>query len=152
MIFIIPSELEGKTLQWKVRINRRLTQLEKVKPYIANILQLEGISLSVIQDAQLIVEEILVNIIEYGNDNCNSCFIDLEIKIEDNTLTMVFQDNGKPFNPLTEILPSDLSMDDEERSQGGLGFYLVREVCDGINYDYQNGKNILITYQNITKK
>lgn len=142
---------EAQTLQWKIRINRELTELDRVKPYIGKILQEESIAVESIQDAQLIVEEILVNIIEYGDNNQHPCFIDLEIKIEDNTLTMVFQDDGKPFNPLTEILPPDLSMNDEVRSSGGLGFYLVQEICDRIDYDYHNGKNILTTYQNISK-
>ncbi|BAQ64634.1 SpoIIE family protein phosphatase [Geminocystis sp. NIES-3709] len=145
-----PFFQEINVLQWKITINKELTELDRVKPQIGYMLQKEFITVESIQDTQLIVEEILVNIINYG-DNEDPYVIDLEFEIRDKTLTIIFQDSGKPFNPLTEIDPPDLSMDDE-REEGGLGFYLVKELAQEIDYIYRNGKNILTIHQNITKK
>lgn len=142
---------EINVLQWKITINTQLTELDRVKPYIGKILQSQSFTVESIQDAQLIVEEVLVNIILYG-DNQDPYSIDLEFEIRDQTLIMVFQDIGKPFNPLTEIDTSNLSLGDDEREEGGLGFYLVQELADHIDYIYDNGKNILTIYQNITRK
>lgn len=142
---------EVKIVQWQISINSDLTELEKVKPYLSKILQAEGLTVESIEDAQLIVEEVLVNIIQYGYADRDDNRIDLQVKIDGKTLTTIFEDNGKPFNPLTEIEPPDLSMDDEERSKGGLGFYLVKELAERIDYIYTDGKNILTVSQAIER-
>ncbi|MBL1209458.1 SpoIIE family protein phosphatase [Geminocystis sp. GBBB08] len=143
---------EMNILEWTITINNELTELERVKPHLGKILRGESLTVESIEDTQLIVEEILVNIINYGGDHQSKYSIDLQIKIGDQSLILIFQDSGKPFNPLTEIEAPDLSMNDEEREQGGLGFYLVRELVDQIDYTYAQGKNILTIYKTITKK
>lgn len=146
-----PFLVEVKTVEWQITINSNLTELEKVKPYLGKILQAEGLAVESIEDAQLIVEEVLVNIIQYGYAERDYDRIDLQVKIDSKTLTMIFEDSGRPFNPLAEIENPDLSMDDEERSQGGLGFYLVKELAERIDYVYADGKNILTVCQAIAK-
>lgn len=139
-----PFPQEVKIVEQTISINSQLTELERVKPYIGEILQAEGLPVESIEDAQLIVEEVLVNIIEYGYGDRDNCDIELKIKISAEAVIMTFEDSGQPFNPLDEIEPPDLlSMDDDRRSLGGLGFYLVRELAARIDYIYAEGKNIL---------
>jgi sigma-B regulation protein RsbU (phosphoserine phosphatase) len=138
-----PFSQEVKTVEWTISIDSQLTELERVKPYIGEILQAEGLPVESIEDAQLIVEEVLVNIMQYGYENQNDGHIDLQVQISPEALKMTFEDSGKPFNPLTEIETPDLSMDDVKRSSGGLGFYLVRELADRVDYIYAESKNIL---------
>ena len=138
-------------MEWKITINSELTELVKVKQRLGEILQKRRLCVELIENAQLIVEEVLVNIIQYAyTDQCHQQ-IDLEVTINVDGLSMTFEDRGKPFNPLTEVADPDLSMDDLERSSGGLGVYLVRELADRIDYSYQDGKNILNTFQAIDK-
>ncbi|WP_245916135.1 ATP-binding SpoIIE family protein phosphatase [Merismopedia glauca] len=146
-----PFAQEVKFVEWKITIDGELTELERVKPYLGEILQEEYLTVESIEDAQLIVEEVLVNIIQHGYENQECDRIDLQVKIGSATLKMIFEDRGKPFNPLTEIDMPDLSMDDDRRSFGGLGFYLVRELADRIDYIYDDGKNILTVFQSINK-
>ena len=114
---------------------------------MGKILQDKNLNLELIEDTQLIAEEILVNIATYGYTDQP---INLQVRMSPNTLSMIFEDFGKPFNPLTEIPPVDLAMDDEEREMGGLGFYMVQELADRLDYAYQDGKNILTVTRNIS--
>lgn len=142
-----PFPKDMATMEWQITINSEITELDRVKQRLGKILQEKNLNLELIEDTQLIAEEILVNIATYGYTDQP---INLQVRMSQNTLSMIFEDFGKPFNPLTEIPPVDLAMDDEERSMGGLGFYMVRELADRLDYAYQGGKNILTVTRNIS--
>lgn len=146
-----PFSRVANIMEWNLSINSELTELEEVKQCLSKILQAASLTVEAIEDAQLIVEEVLVNIIQYGYENCTNGQIDLGIEMNSEQLIMTFKDNGKPFNPLTEITSPDLAMDDQERSLGGFGFFLVKELAQKIDYVYLNAQNILTVTLAITK-
>ena len=57
-------------------------------------------------------------------------------------VSISFQDEGKPFNPL-ECGAPDVALSARERKVGGLGIFLVRKSMDEVRYEYRDGKNIL---------
>ncbi|MBD2570472.1 SpoIIE family protein phosphatase [Anabaena lutea] len=146
-----PFSQAANVMEWNLTLNSELTELEEVKQSLGKILQAASLTVELIEDAQLIVEEVLVNIIEYGYENRSDGCIDLRIEMNDQQLTMTFKDSGKPFNPLTEIASPDMMMDDEDRSLGGFGFFLVQELAEQVDYVYLNGKNILTVRQAIAQ-
>ena len=138
-------------MEWNLTLNSQLTELENVKQALNKILNEAGVTGVVIEDTHLITEEILVNIIQYGYENCNDGHIDLRLEINPTNLILTFQDGGKPFNPLIEVITPDLDRDDDERSLGGFGFFLVQELSERVDYSYHDGKNILTVSQLIAK-
>jgi sigma-B regulation protein RsbU (phosphoserine phosphatase) len=139
----------ANVMEWNLTLNSEITELEELKQKLGQILHEAALSVELIENAQLIAEEIVVNIIQYGYDNRRDGAIDLRIEITDQKLTMTFADSGKPFNPLTEISTPNLDRDDDQRSLGGFGFFLVQELSDHLDYDYHSGKNILTVSQSI---
>lgn len=86
-------------------------------------------------------EEIFVNVAHYGYpEGSGDVFVIEEIK--DQTITLELQDWGKPYNPLEREDP-DITLSAEERQVGGLGIYMVRNMMDGVTYEYKDGKNCL---------
>ncbi len=140
----------SNVMEWNLTLNSELTELENVKQALNKILNNAGITLEIIENTQLIVEEILVNIIQYGYENRSDGNIDLRLAINEQNLIMTFKDGGKPFNPLTEVAIPDLTRDDEARSLGGFGFFLVQELSEQVDYAYRDGKNILTVSQLIS--
>jgi sigma-B regulation protein RsbU (phosphoserine phosphatase) len=138
-------------MKWNLTIDSELIQLEEVKEKLNKIFQANNLSIETNEDAQLIVEEVLVNIIQHGYEPPAKGNIDLEIEIFDEELKITFQDNGKPFNPISEIVAVDLSMDEEQRALGGFGFFLVKELAKRLDYQYVKNRNILTIWQKITK-
>ena len=61
---------------------------------------------------------------------------------EDELLTIIFRDQGVPFNPLARPDP-DITLSAEDRSIGGLGIFLTKKYMDKVEYDYKNDENIL---------
>lgn len=92
--------------------------------------------------AELVAEEICVNIIKYAYGNEPGYLdIDLENGPKD-TLTIHFTDKGKPFNPL-EIDKPDVDLSLEDRTIGGLGIFLTKEIADSCSYTRQGDANVL---------
>jgi anti-sigma regulatory factor (Ser/Thr protein kinase) len=85
----------------------------------------------------IVFDEILSNISKYGSGT-----IDLAITITSNLFRATIVDDGPEFDPLDRPLPNT-DLDIDERSIGGLGIHLVREMMDEVSYTYQNGLNCL---------
>lgn len=89
----------------------------------------------------LAVEEIFVNICQYAYrlppGEVGITFVETE-----DSISVEFQDDGVPFDPLAQAEP-DLTSAMEERSSGGLGILLIRRVMDEVHYDRKDGKNSL---------
>lgn len=84
--------------------------------------------------------EILANIDSYCYDNGGE--VEILTKCRDRRMTVVFRDNGAPFNPLSVKEP-DVTVALKKRKPGGLGIYIVRKLMSDVSYTYQNGQNVL---------
>ena len=98
-------------------------------------------SVEVLNKIDLAVEEIFINIAHSAStpDTGNA---EIECKFENDTLTVVFSDSGKEFNPLARTDP-DTSLSLDERDIGGLGIFLTKQFMDSVKYEYVNNKNTL---------
>lgn len=122
--------------------NATITELPDVEKYILDELNKRDFSKRSIDQIILASEEIFINIVKYAyKDNIGQCKIKMSFD-EENTMTCTFEDSGIPFNPLEKKDP-DLTVSAKERSVGGLGIYMSKNIMDKIKYEYKNGKNRL---------
>ena len=68
--------------------------------------------------------------------------ITLTAKKIENQLIFILTDAGKEFDP-TQIPDADITLSAEERSIGGLGIFLIRQIMNTIEYQRIDGKNVL---------
>ncbi len=95
------------------------------------------------------VEEIFVNIAHYAyGGKSGEAVVNLDIKQDPMSCTVVFMDHGIPYNPLEKADP-DITLSAEERDIGGLGIFMVKQSMDRVEYRYENGYNILTLEKNI---
>ena len=90
--------------------------------------------------ANLVLEELLVNIIKYGQSDGINGF-DITLTSEPDRLTIEVVDEGKPFDPVKDAPPPVLTGSLEDRPVGGLGLHLVRSLVDELSYKRERGKN-----------
>lgn len=90
------------------------------------------------------IDEIFGNIARYAYHQPNTGEAVIQVESDDDSLfvTITFIDHGKPFDPLKREDP-DVTLSAEERDIGGLGIYVVKKTMDGVEYKYEDGKNIL---------
>lgn len=93
-------------------------------------------------DVTLAVDELVTNTIGYGYDDDGEHRIDLALRIGGGTLTVEIVDDGRAFDPFwtpEAELPSPL----EERTESGLGIYLVRKRMDAVACRREDGRNVV---------
>lgn len=102
---------------------------------------------TLLADIHVCVEEIFVNIASYAyGDTIGQ--VEMELEVTEDTFRMVFGDSGIPYNPLDKAAP-DTTLSAEERSIGGLGIFMIKEMMDTVTYEYKENQNWLCITKNI---
>ncbi len=121
----------------------RTDQLEVVQEFIQQELENQECPMKVQMQIAIAVEEIFVNIAHYAYKPVEGdATIRCEVGGDPLEVTIQFLDHGKPYNPLAKEDP-DITLSAEERQIGGLGIFMVKKSMDSLDYEYQDGKNIL---------
>jgi serine/threonine-protein kinase RsbW len=87
---------------------------------------------------QLVIEELVTNILKYGNGK----MITVAVAKGTEGLKLTVTDDSAPFNPLEAEQP-DIGLAAEERHAGGLGLFLVGKMVKSLNYEHKGGCNVL---------
>jgi serine/threonine-protein kinase RsbW len=92
----------------------------------------------------LVMDEVISNIINHGfAPEQSERWIQCRAAAGPTRIAIVFTDNGRPFDPLTEAPEANLTSAIEDRTIGGLGVHLVKTLADETQYSEQNGENTL---------
>ncbi len=97
----------------------------------------------------LVIEEIVVNIVNYGLREIEDGIINITVDQSENCILLRISDNGIAFNPLAAKDP-DVSASIENRTPGGLGIYLVKQITNETKYVRGDGENCLSLFLNFT--
>ena len=117
-------------------------ELETITSVVEALGQREGWSPELVFRANLVLEELGLNIINYGHDGPESR-IEITLDSRPDRLTIEISNDGLPFDPINDAPAPDLTSSVEERPIGGLGLYLVRTLMDEMMYLREGGKNHL---------
>ena len=90
----------------------------------------------------LAIEEAVVNVMKYAYPSGTRGDVTVEAVSDDVRLKFTIIDSGKPFDPTVQA-DADISLSAKERSIGGLGIHLVRQIMDSINYERIDNLNVL---------
>jgi anti-sigma regulatory factor (Ser/Thr protein kinase) len=132
----------------EISIKNQLTQLEVLVNELEILSEEWELPMSISLNLNLVLEELITNTIFYGYEDQNEHFIQIEISIENQVITMRITDDGKEFNPLLMAEP-DIELSVEERKIGGLGIHFVRKLMDEVTYSRCAEKNILTLKKSI---
>lgn len=91
----------------------------------------------------LVMEEVVVNVINYAYPEGEPGNIDVSYAIEGpGKLFVQVSDAGREFDPLAKN-PPDLRLGLAERPIGGLGIFLVKRIAQSISYNRVDNRNVL---------
>lgn len=91
---------------------------------------------------QLILEEIILNALYYGNPG-NETNVIFKLIDDGRDISMEIIDDGRPFDPLKEAPVPNTDAELQDRSIGGLGVHLVKSMVSEISYERKNDRNTL---------
>ncbi len=118
----------------------RSDELQRIMDAVQAISDAEQWAVDVFFKVQMVLEELSLNIINYGYDEGVHSF-EIQITSDPEQITIEISDGGRPFNPLEDSKQPVTDAAMEDRPVGGLGVYLVREMTDAMEYRREGGRN-----------
>lgn len=127
----------------KITLKATKENLDQALSFIDTALESLDCSPKTQMQIDIAVEELYVNIANYAyapgeGDVC----LTFESRESPSEVLITFEDSGIPYDPLKKPDP-DVTLSAEDRQIGGLGIYMVKKSMDGMEYKYEDGKNIL---------
>jgi anti-sigma regulatory factor (Ser/Thr protein kinase) len=127
---------------FEIKLSNKLSELGQFNQTLAEFGRQQGLAAKVMHDLNLALEEILTNIISYGYTDEQKHEIKVSLSAQPGAVRVEVEDDGRPFNPLEAPKP-DTTGSLEERTIGGLGIHLVRNLMDGLEYKRKLKRNLL---------
>ena len=121
-------------------IETDIAQLGRIVTKIEEIGEQESWSPELVFRVHLALEEMGLNIINYGHDE-GVHKIEFTVTSQPEEVTIEIWDDGRPFDPFNDAPPPDLSSALEDRRVGGQGVHLVRTMMDQLRYRRVSGRN-----------
>jgi serine/threonine-protein kinase RsbW len=90
---------------------------------------------------ELALEEVFMNVVMHGS-RASQPRVEVRLALSDAEITLVVEDEGPPFDPLS-VPPPDPAASLEQRPVGGLGVFLVRQMMDTVEYQRLTSRNRL---------
>ena len=122
--------------------------LSGISDFFDSCLEEFEIPLRIGYSLKVVVDEIYSNIVYYSGARMAGILF----RDETDRVVLVFEDDGKAYNPLEAEEP-DITAGAEERKIGGLGLFMVKKMAESVQYEYAAGKNqMTVVMSKIPKK
>lgn len=119
-----------------------LSEISRLNDFIAEIAEESSLGSDEVFNLNLVLEEAVVNIINYAYPKEDKESIYLSAKADKDSIVLVLTDTGKAFDP-TSVPDVDVTLSAEDREIGGLGIFLIRQIMNEVRYERIDGKNVL---------
>ena len=119
-----------------------ISEINKLNDFIQDMADEFSLTPDVVFNLNLVLEEAVVNIINYAYPKEDHESIYLSAKLMDGSVILVLTDTGKEFDP-TMVPEADITLSADERQIGGLGIFLIRQIMNEVRYERIDGKNVL---------
>ena len=117
-------------------------ELEKLEGFTADFALKAGLSDKDLFALQIIVEELVTNVIDYGGVPAGEHAVRVDLSAEGGELLIRLTDRGTEYNPLLREDP-DTTLPAEQRPIGGLGVHFCKKLTDAQEYERRDGCNVL---------
>lgn len=112
--------------------------IEKASAFLEETLEKWEVPVKLSNRAQIAIDEVYSNIVYYSKAELAR----ITVSFDGDNLTLLFEDDGKPYDPLSAKEP-DVTVPLEKREAGGLGIFMVKKLAAEMTYRYENMKNQL---------
>ena len=140
--------LQYKHMQADIKYQRSLTlpndvqAVPKLAEFVDIVCETVGFDMGTAMKMNLAIEEAVVNVMNYAYPAGVKGTVNIDAKASAEWVKFIISDSGAPFDP-TAKAEVDTTLSAEERGIGGLGIHLIRQIMDSINYEREDGRNVL---------
>ena len=109
--------------------------LSQIGAFVVQAANLAGLDDQAVYAVEMAVDEACTNIIEHAYGGEGRGDIECTCRINNNGLTVTLRDYGCPFDP-TSVPEPDLYANLDNRKEGGLGLYFIRQLMDEVRFEF----------------
>lgn len=120
----------------------RVTELQNLSRRVEEYGDAVGLPEPTVFVINLALDELITNTVMHGFNGVGDPHIDINLRIDGDSLLLRVRDNGARFDPTADTNP-DLDSALEDRRIGGLGLHLVKSFANRVHYEYVDGENCL---------
>jgi anti-sigma regulatory factor (Ser/Thr protein kinase) len=128
--------------QFGLEVGSNIENLSRVSNFIGNSMLKFGLNDYEQLKIQMAVDEVITNIIKYGNLGEKNK-IQVKCQKSENEIKIVIEDKGKPFDP-TKTEQKSLSNDSEK-----MRVYFTKRNMNESRHEFKDGKNVLTLIKRI---
>lgn len=128
-----------------LKISSKISNLAMVENAIDTITKENGINKENYGKILVSVMEAVNNAIIHGNKNDQNKFVNINILLKDNLLTITVEDQGKGFRP--EEVPDPTKPENVE-NMNGRGVFLMKNLADDLEFN-KMGNRVILKFKNI---
>lgn len=145
----LPSPAHPPERTWS--LGPELSEIPQLAEEVEGFLKEHGVPPKVIFSLNLALDELLTNTLSYGfTPEEGERQVRVRMRLERGQITTELEDNGRPFDPLSDAPEPDLNASLEERRVGGLGVHLVKKMVDSVRYHHAEGHNHLLLSKSLS--
>ena len=144
MVVLSRGAQPDRSIVRRFALRNELEQIAALQRGIEEFSEAAGIGPADEARLQVVMEELVINVINHGIPEGERSLIRIRLLFEDGVAEMTVEDEGVPFNPLTDAVEAQTNLPLEERSIGGLGVKLMLEMMDQTTYQRVGGRNRLL--------
>ena len=113
----------------------RFDSLVRIGEFVVHVAEAAGLNTRAVYAVQTAVDEACANIIEHAYGGEGRGDIECTCRINNNGLTVTLRDYGCSFDP-TSVPEPDLYANLDNRKEGGLGLYFIRQLMDEVRFEF----------------
>ena len=133
----------------ELTVDAVLENIPSVTAFIDGQLEALDCSMKAQMQIDVAIDELFSNIARYAYpDGPGKATVGIEFDEENRMCSVVFSDEGIPFDPLAQQAP-DTSLPLMDRPVGGLGIFLVKKTMDAMEYERRGDRNVLVIRKKI---
>jgi len=119
-----------------------VSEVERVMSFVTDLCARNSIPPETEYDLNLALDEMITNVVKHAYPEGGEHHFTLKITLSNEEFAARLEDDGVEFNPTEHPVPN-LDAPLEERKEGGLGIYLVRQIMTSVEYQRVAGKNVV---------
>jgi serine/threonine-protein kinase RsbW len=128
--------------QFRLLLNGNLKELGRLTAETTRFCRQHSLGDDVEFDLQLVLEELFTNSLNHGACRDAEGIAEFQLSAHPDGVTLEYADRGVPFDPATAP-PPNLAAPLHDRSAGGLGIHLIRQIMRDFEYQRLDGWNRL---------
>ena len=119
-----------------------ISEISRLYEFVEEVGNDFELSPDIVFNLNLVLEEAVVNIINYAYPKEEHESIYLSARMHEGSIILVLTDTGKEFDP-TAAPEADVTLSADDRQIGGLGIFLIRQIMNEVKFERVEGKNVL---------